>query len=119
MWSHMAGGGGTERVWKALSDPTRRKVLDLLKGGARTTGDLATAFPSLSRFAVMKHLAVLEHARLILIERRGRERWNHLNPVPIRQIYERWISDYEGLWAGSLLKLKRHVEHPNERSVRP
>jgi DNA-binding transcriptional ArsR family regulator len=115
----MTSGQGTERVWKALSDPTRRKVLDLLRGGPRTTGDLAAGFPSLSRFAVMKHLAVLERARLILVERRGRERWNHLNPVPIRQIYERWISDYEGLWAGSLLKLKRHGEQPNERRVRP
>lgn len=115
----MSAGDASEQVWKALSDPTRRKVLDLLKGGPRTTGDLAAAFPSLSRFAVMKHLAVLERARLILVERRGRERWKHLNPVPIRQIYERWISDYEGLWARSLLKLKRHVEQPNERSVRP
>lgn len=109
---------GSERVWKALSDPTRRRILDLLKGGARTTGELAAAFPSLTRFAVMKHLAVLARAGLILVERRGRERWNYLNPVPIRQIYERWISDYEGLWAGSLLKLKRHVEQSPERRVR-
>ncbi|MGH2399620.1 MAG: ArsR/SmtB family transcription factor [bacterium] len=114
----MAGAEGTERVWKALSDPTRRKILDLLKGGPRTTGDLAEAFPSVSRFAVMKHLAVLEGASLILVDRRGRERWNYLNPVPIRQIYERWISDYQGLWAGSLLKLKRHIEQSHERSGR-
>ena len=109
----------TAAVWKALADPTRRAILDLLHDRAHTTGELSDAFPSKTRFAVMKHLGVLTRARLILIERRGRERWNHLNPVPIRQIYERWISEYEGLWAGSLLKLKRHVEQRNERSVRP
>jgi len=60
----------------------------------------------------MKHLAILERAGLVVVRREGRQRWNHLNAVPIRQIYERWISGYQGLWATSLLKLKRHVEQP-------
>lgn len=104
-------GAVLDDVWKALADPTRRAILDALKDGPRTTGDLCARFP-LSRFAVMKHLAILERAGLVLVRREGRQRWNYLNAVPIRRIYERWISDYAGLWAGSLLKLKRHVEGP-------
>jgi len=70
---------------------------------------LAARFP-VSRFAVMKHLAILERAGLILAEREGRERWNHLNAVPLRQICARWISGYADHWAASLLQLKRQVE---------
>ncbi len=96
-------------VWKALADPTRRRLLDLLRDGPQTTGELCARFP-LSRFAVMKHLGILEQAGLVIVERRGRERWNYLNAVPIQQIYERWISGYAGFWAASLLRLKRRVE---------
>ena len=103
-------------VWKALADPTRRAILDRLRDGPRTTGDLCSTFP-LSRFAVMKHLAILEQAGLVLVRREGRRRWNHLNAVPIKRIYERWISDYADLWATSLLRLKRQVEKPDERSM--
>lgn len=101
-----------EAVWRALADPTRRKILDLLRHGPRTTNRLAAAF-SVSRFAIMKHLRILERAGLVLVERRGRERWNHLNAVPLREIYDRWISSYADQWAGSLLRLKRHVESKN------
>jgi len=102
-------------VWKALADPTRRALLDLLKGRPRMTGELAAAFPHLSRFAVMKHLGVLEEAGLVLVRRRGRERWNHLNAVPIRALAERWIGGYEAAWAGSLLRLRDVAEdHPRE-----
>jgi DNA-binding transcriptional ArsR family regulator len=96
-------------IWKALADPSRRRILDLLRDGPRTTWDLCASFES-SRFAVMKHLRVLEHARLILVRRRGRERWNYLNPIPIQTIYERWLTPYAALWAGELLDLKRTVE---------
>jgi hypothetical protein len=58
----------------------------------------------------MKHLAVLENAELIAVRRRGRERWNHLNAVPLQRIYERWLRPYEGQWASALLQLKRQVE---------
>jgi DNA-binding transcriptional ArsR family regulator len=106
-------------VWKALADPTRRRILDLLKDGPHTTGAICDAFP-LSRYAVMKHLGILERAGLVLVSRQGRERWNYLNAVPLRQIYERWISGYSDLWAASLLELKRRVEagvpaHANTR----
>jgi DNA-binding transcriptional ArsR family regulator len=96
-------------VWKALADPTRRQILDLLKGGPRTTGEVCARFRT-SRFAIMKHLSILQRAGLVIVERRGRERWNHLNAVPLQRIYERWISGYAGLWAASLMRLKQHVE---------
>jgi uncharacterized protein YndB with AHSA1/START domain/DNA-binding transcriptional ArsR family regulator len=105
-------------VWKALADPTRRAILDLLSGRPRMTGDLAAEFPHLSRFAVMKHLAVLEEAGLVLVRRRGRERWNHLNAVPIRALAERWIGRYEAAWAGSLLRLRDVAEdRPSEEEA--
>jgi DNA-binding transcriptional ArsR family regulator len=101
-------------IWKALADPSRRRILDLLRDGPRTTWDLCASFES-SRFAVMKHLRGLEHARLILVRRRGRERWNYLNPIPIQTIYERWLTPYAALWAGELLDLKRTVERREDK----
>lgn len=98
------------QVWRALADQTRRGLLDLLSEGPRTTGDLAECVPGLSRFAVMKHLRVLEQSGLITVQREGRNRLNHLNAVPLRMIYERWVSRYEHLWAGSLLGLKDVTE---------
>ncbi len=99
-----------DNVWKALSDPTRREILDLLRTGPKTTGELASGFPDLTRFAVMKHLGVLEDASLVIARKEGRQRWNHLNAVPLRRIYERWVSKYEDQWAGPLVNLKRSIE---------
>src|ERR687890_1824109 len=100
----------TAVVWKALADPTRRAILDLLAGRARTTGELSGAFPEVSRFAVMKHLGVLETAGLVVVRRHGRERWNHLNGVPLRTAYERWMRPYADRWATSLLRLRDAAE---------
>jgi len=97
-------------VWRALSDPTRRDLLDQLRTGPKTTSQLVNAVPSMSRFGVMKHLGVLEEAGLLVATKEGRQRFNHLNAVPLRQIYERWVSKYEASWAGSLLSLKRLAE---------
>jgi DNA-binding transcriptional ArsR family regulator/uncharacterized protein YndB with AHSA1/START domain len=102
-------------IWKALSDPTRRQILDLLKERPRTTGELSNSFEALSRFAVMKHLAVLESAELVLVRPHGRERWNHLNVVPLQRIYERWLRPYEARWASSLLHLKQFVEEKGDK----
>ena len=101
---------GTAMVWRALADPTRRAILDLLADRARTTGELSEAFPEVSRFAVMKHLGVLETAGLVVVRRRGRERWNHLNGVPLREAYERWMRPHADRWAESLLRLKETAE---------
>jgi uncharacterized protein YndB with AHSA1/START domain/DNA-binding transcriptional ArsR family regulator len=103
-------------VWKALADPSRRKILDYLRERPRTTGELSDLF-EVSRFAVMKHLSVLESADLVVVRRHGRERWNYLNVVPLQRIYERWLRPYEARWATSLLQLKRHVEEPEERNL--
>jgi DNA-binding transcriptional ArsR family regulator len=97
-------------VWKALSDPTRRAILDLVRQGPRRTTEIVDAFPHLSRFGVMKHIDVLRDAGLINTREDGRQRVNSLNAVPIRQIYERWVSRYEGLWADMLLRLQEDVE---------
>lgn len=78
-------------IWKALADPTRRSILNILKKAPQTTGDLSQQFSNLSRYAIMKHLGVLEKANLITIRREGKFRWNHLNTKPIQQSYEQWI----------------------------
>ncbi len=102
-----------EPVWKALANPVRRSLLDALREGPRTTGDLVESAPDLSRFAVMQHLGVLEEAGLITVERQGRHRLNYLNPVPIRRIYERWVARYEGAWSAALISLKEDLERPH------
>jgi len=100
-------------IWKALADPTRRAILDLLREKPRTTGDLTSAFePRLSRFAVIKHIGVLEGAGLLVTSREGRYVWHHLNAVPLQEMYERWVRPYEALWASSLLDLRRHIDTP-------
>ena len=109
---------GFDAVWKALADPTRRRILDLLKDRPRTTGDLCTAF-SLSRFAVMKHLGVLEDAGLVVVRRNGRERWNHLNAVPLRRIYEHYIDPVSDHLATSLLRLADATQRKDPNSMSP
>ena len=97
-------------VWKALSDPTRRAILDLLRNGPRTTTEIVEQFPALTRFGVMKHLRVLRDAELVRDHGEGRRRINTLNVIPIRHIYERWVTGYEDLWAKTLTSLKKSVE---------
>ena len=97
------------RVLKALGDETRRDILDLLHTRPMTTGDVAAGF-EMSRIAIMKHLKVLSEASLVISEKRGRERWHHLNIVPLREVYERWLDPERGRWAEALVGLKRRVE---------
>jgi DNA-binding transcriptional ArsR family regulator len=99
-----------DNIWKALSDPTRRTILDLLRKGPKTTTELVEAFPDMTRFAVMKHLDVLREADLVQTRSEGRRRVNSLNAVPIRQIYERWVSPFAELWSSTLLRLKDDLE---------
>lgn len=99
-----------DAVFRALGNPIRRSILDHLSDGPRTTGDLAETFPDLSRYAVMQHLGVLTNAGLVLVRRHGRNRFNHLNAVPLREVYQRWVGEIAGASAGSLLALRRHVE---------
>jgi len=97
-------------VWKALSDATRRAILDFLRDRPRTTTEIVEAFPHLSRFGVMKHLDVLRQAHLVHTREVGRQRVNSLNVVPIRQIYERWVGPFQELWSGELLRIKEIAE---------
>ena len=99
-----------DRVFKALGHPVRRQILDDLKDQPLTTGALCAHFPELDRCTVMQHLGVLEDADLIIPERKGRERWNHLNPVPIHDIHERWIGPHAAAATARLSKLKRALE---------
>jgi DNA-binding transcriptional ArsR family regulator len=97
-------------VFKALGDPTRRDLLDrLFKEDGQTLSALEGRLP-MSRFGVMKHLKVLEEANLVVTRRRGREKLHFLNPVPIRLVYERWVSKYAEPWASALTGLKRELE---------
>ena len=98
-----------DAIWSALSDASRRRMLDLLRRKSMTTGELCEHF-DFTRFAVMKHLKTLQTAGLILVERRGRERINHLNPVPLQAMYRRWIRPFETLPADRLLKLRSIAE---------
>ena len=97
-------------VWKALADPTRRAVLDLLRDRPLTTTEIVDAFPHLTRFGVMKHLDALRGAGLVHTREEGRQRVNSLNVFPIRQIYERWVSPFQELWSSQLLGIKELAE---------
>ena len=99
-----------DRVFKALSAPIRRQILDRLKNDPKTTGALCDAFPELDRCTVMQHLKVLEDADLVIPVRRGRERWNHLNALPIRDIADRWIGPYAAVAAEKLATLRDQLE---------
>ncbi|RYZ35036.1 MAG: ArsR family transcriptional regulator [Myxococcaceae bacterium] len=81
----MSSEANQDRVFKALSAGVRRAMLDALKDEPQTTGNLCERFKPLDRCTVMQHLKVLEGADLIIVQRKGRERWNHLNPLPIKQ----------------------------------
>lgn len=99
-----------EPVWKALANPTRRRLLDHLRDGPLTTGDLADRFPDLTRFAVMQHLGVLVDADLVAYRREGRRRLNYLNPVPIQRVHDRWVSRYTRPWTEALVALRDELE---------
>lgn len=98
-------------IWKSLADPTRRDILDQLRRGRKTTGELVNIYPSMGRCAVMKHLGLLEKSKLITVEREGRYRWNYLNAIPIQELYQRWVRKYERHWATGLINLKNTLEN--------
>jgi DNA-binding transcriptional ArsR family regulator len=97
-------------VFKALADPTRRDLLDALyERDGQTLSELERGF-EMTRFGVMKHLKVLEQARLVVSRRRGREKLHFLNTVPIRLVHDRWVSKYAEPWAAGLSGLKQDLE---------
>jgi DNA-binding transcriptional ArsR family regulator len=97
-------------VFKALADPTRRRLLDeLFEQDGQTLSALEQRLP-MTRFGVAKHLKVLEGAGLVTTRRRGREKLHFLNAVPIREVHDRWVSKYAEPWAAALTGLKRDLE---------
>ena len=97
-------------IFKALGDSRRREILDLLKERSRTTGELVEHFRQLDRCTVMQHLKVLEKADLIIVRREGRLRWNYINPLPIKELHDRWIGSYADGAIDLLARMKREIE---------
>lgn len=106
----MSPGAHEDRVFKALADPTRRRILDLLRDQALTTGQLCSELSHLDRCTVLLHLRVLERANLVIGRREGRFRWIHLNSVPLQVVYDRWISRYARPSVELLARLTRDLE---------
>jgi DNA-binding transcriptional ArsR family regulator len=108
--TYSSGVPDDDLVFKALADPTRRFLLDLLfDRDGRTLTELETQV-DMSRFGVMKHLKLLEEAGLVVSRKEGREKLHFLNPVPIRQIHDRWIDKYTEHRVAALLDLKNELE---------
>ena len=100
-----------DRVFKALSASTRREILDLLKDGPRTTGDLSPTSRACDRCAVMQRLGVLNRAGLVIARRKGHRALDHLDVLPIKLIYDRWIGDFYATSAVEFLSaLKADLE---------
>ena len=99
-----------DEVFKALADPTRRELLDrLYEQDGQTLRSLEQGI-DMTRFGVMKHLRILEEARLVTTKRRGREKLHFLNPVPIRLVHDRWVSKYSEPWVAAMTGLKKQLE---------
>jgi len=106
----MSNPDAFDRIFKALGHRVRRQILDDLKDQPLTTGALCAHFPDIDRCTVMQHLKVLEDADLLIVERRGRERWNYLNPLPIHDIHDRWVGPHAASPTARLARLKRELE---------
>jgi len=106
----MSSESKEDAIFKALANGKRRQMLDAIKAAPLTTGALCERFPEMDRCTVMQHLKVLEEAELIIPRREGRERWNHLNALPIQAIHDRWISQYAGHAMNVLSALKGELE---------
>jgi DNA-binding transcriptional ArsR family regulator len=99
-----------DRVFKALADPTRRRLLDLLHRNNGQTLTALCADMDMTRQAVTQHLQQLEEANLVAVVWQGREKLHYLNPVPLHEISERWIGKFERSRLGALRDLKRKLE---------
>jgi DNA-binding transcriptional ArsR family regulator/uncharacterized protein YndB with AHSA1/START domain len=98
-------------VFKALGHPIRRRILDILKESPKTTGELNEYFPEVSRYAIMKHLTILEEGNLVVVRREGKYRCNFLNAIPLQEMHNRWVGKYMHPTANSLLNLRSIVEN--------
>ena len=108
----------SDDVWRALASPYRRKILDLLREEPKTTGEITRSLPELSRFAVMQHLGVLEESGLVLFRKEGRQRFNYLNAIPLKEIYDRWVNTLASGAAETTLHFKRYAEEKSMSDFR-
>lgn len=99
-----------DAVFQALGNPSRRRILDILKDDAGCNVNKVCMHFKTSRIAVMKHLRILENADLVHSEKHGRDRRLYFNAVPIQMIYDRWTTEYSALWAGRLTEIKYRIE---------
>jgi DNA-binding transcriptional ArsR family regulator len=99
-------------VWRALANPMRRRMVEVLRQGRLPTAQLATHFRDVSRFAVMQHLEVLVAADLVVVKREGRTRWNYLNPVPIRRLVDSLLGRFDDAPAAELEAMRKRIESP-------
>ena len=113
----MSSESKEDAVFKALANGKRRQMLDAIRDAPLTTGALCERFPEMDRCTVMQHLKVLEEAELIIPRREGRERWNHLDALPIHGIHERWIGPYAAYAAAMLGRLRRMSEGETDMVV--
>ena len=100
-----------DAVFSALASEPRRRILDILKKEPGANVSRVCGFFDIGRIAVMKHLAALERANLVVSEKVGRERQLWFNPVPIHMIYDRWTTEFSDYWAGRLARMKYRLEN--------
>jgi DNA-binding transcriptional ArsR family regulator len=100
-----------DSVFQALASEARRRILDIVKREPGCNVNHVAEFFAIGRIAVMKHIAVLQAANLIVSEKVGRERHLWFNPVPVQMIYDRWTSEFSVYWAGKLARIKYRVEN--------
>lgn len=110
MLAYCLGMGDTDLLFKALADPGRRKLMDRLHAHDGQTLSALCEHLDMTRQGVTQHLALLEAANLVTVQRRGREKLHFLNPVPLQQIYDRWIRKFERPRLSALRDLKRRLE---------
>ncbi|MEU4423318.1 metalloregulator ArsR/SmtB family transcription factor [Actinoplanes sp. NPDC024001] len=111
--------GDMDMVFRALADPTRRRLLDSLREeDGQTLGRLCGRL-AMTRQSVTQHLGVLEDANLISVVRRGREKWHYLNPVPIHEVQQRWIASFEEPRLRDLAAIRRHAEETHMTATKP
>lgn len=111
------GDEDDEAVFRALYDPRRRKILDLLKTRPRTTGEICSHFSEIDRCTVIMHIDILRKADLVISRKEGRLVWNYLDALPIKRIHDRWIGQYADYAVKMLEKLKEGIENNDFREV--
>lgn len=99
-----------DMIWKALSDGRRRLIVEALAKGPKRTGDLVELFPDIGRTGVLKHIEILTEGGLIEVQRKGRTRWNHLNPEPIEAVCSTWVIQHIQGLKSSAATLKQIAE---------